>query len=129
MKFAFYDLEITGISPAFDQPLQFAAILTDAEFGEIEWVNLQCRIAPHIIPSPSPSQRPADAAGRYHRQPDIADRWVTVIPKLMMRQKRLFKLIAAGWAPCVELRRGIGLLILWSHASDAGLPYRPVANT
>jgi hypothetical protein len=32
MKFAFYDLETTGISPAFDQPLQFAAILTDAEF-------------------------------------------------------------------------------------------------
>jgi exodeoxyribonuclease I len=52
MHFAFYDLETTGISPAFDQPLQFAAILTDAEFREIERVNLRCRIAPHIIPSP-----------------------------------------------------------------------------
>lgn len=52
MNFAFYDLETTGISPAFDQPLQFAAILTDGEFREIEWVNLRCRIAPHIIPSP-----------------------------------------------------------------------------
>lgn len=52
MIFAFYDLETTGISPAFDQPLQFAAILTDAEFREIERVNLRCRIAPHIIPSP-----------------------------------------------------------------------------
>lgn len=52
MKFAFYDIETTGISPAFDQPLQFAAILTDAEFREIERVNLRCRIAPHIIPSP-----------------------------------------------------------------------------
>jgi exodeoxyribonuclease I len=52
MKFAFYDLETTGISPAFDQPLQFAAILTDGEFREIERVNLRCRIAPHIIPSP-----------------------------------------------------------------------------
>lgn len=52
MNFAFYDLETTGISPAFDQPLQFAAILTDAEFREIERVNLRCRIAPHIIPSP-----------------------------------------------------------------------------
>jgi exodeoxyribonuclease I len=52
MTFAFYDLETTGISPAFDQPLQFAAILTDAEFREIERVNLRCRIAPHIIPSP-----------------------------------------------------------------------------
>ena len=52
MSFAFYDLETTGISPAFDQPLQFAAILTDGEFREIERVNLRCRIAPHIIPSP-----------------------------------------------------------------------------
>ena len=52
MTFAFYDLETTGLSPAFDQPLQFAAILTDADFREIERVNLRCRIAPHIIPSP-----------------------------------------------------------------------------
>lgn len=52
MAFAFYDLETTGTSPAFDQPLQFAAILTDGEFREIERVNLRCRIAPHIIPSP-----------------------------------------------------------------------------
>jgi exodeoxyribonuclease I len=52
MTFAFYDLETTGISPAFDQPLQFAAILTDGEFREIERVNLRCRIAQHIIPSP-----------------------------------------------------------------------------
>jgi len=46
MTFAFYDLETTGLSPAFDQPLQFAAILTDADFREIERVNLRCRIAP-----------------------------------------------------------------------------------
>jgi len=52
MTFAFYDLETTGLSPAFDQPLQFAAILTDNAFREIERVNLRCRIAPHIIPSP-----------------------------------------------------------------------------
>ncbi|MDP2738215.1 MAG: exonuclease domain-containing protein [Pseudorhodobacter sp.] len=52
MTFAFYDLETTGISPAFDQPLQFAALLTDDGFREIERVNLRCRIAPHIIPSP-----------------------------------------------------------------------------
>lgn len=52
MNFAFYDLETTGTSPAFDQPLQFAAILTDSQFREIEQVNMRCRIAPHIIPSP-----------------------------------------------------------------------------
>lgn len=52
MGFVFYDLETTGISPAFDQPLQFAAIRTDDHFAEIERVNLRCQIAPHIIPSP-----------------------------------------------------------------------------
>ena len=52
MTFAFYDLETTGTSPAFDQPLQFAAILTDDALREIEHVNLRCRIAPHVIPSP-----------------------------------------------------------------------------
>lgn len=52
MNFAFFDLETTGITPAFDHPLQFAAILTDAELREIERVNLRCRLAPHVIPSP-----------------------------------------------------------------------------
>ena len=47
-----YDLETTGISTAFDQPLQFAAIHTDTELKEIERIELRCRIAPHIIPSP-----------------------------------------------------------------------------
>ena len=52
MGFVFYDLETTGISPQFDQPLQFAAIRTDEYFTEIERVNLRCRLAPHIIPTP-----------------------------------------------------------------------------
>lgn len=52
MAFAFYDFETTGTSPAFDQPLQFAAILTDNDFNELERVNLRCRLAPHILPSP-----------------------------------------------------------------------------
>lgn len=52
MAFAFYDFETTGISPAFDQPLQFAAILTDDDFNEIERVDMRCRLAPHILPSP-----------------------------------------------------------------------------
>lgn len=52
MNFAFYDLETTGASPAFDHPLQFAAILTDANFKEIDRVNMRCRLAPHVIPSP-----------------------------------------------------------------------------
>lgn len=52
MNFVFYDLETTGLSPEFNQPLQFAAILTDESFVEIERVNFRCRLARHILPSP-----------------------------------------------------------------------------
>jgi exodeoxyribonuclease-1 len=50
--FAFYDFETTGTSPAFDQPLQFAAILTDDAFNQIERVDIRCRLSPHILPAP-----------------------------------------------------------------------------
>lgn len=44
--FAFYDLETTGTSPAFDQPLQFAAILTDDDLNQVERVDRSsiCRL-------------------------------------------------------------------------------------
>ena len=76
MKFAYYDIETTGISPAFDQPLQFAAILTDSEFREIERVNLRCRIARHIIPSPwAVGQHLSDWRGRKSW---LAENWIQV---------------------------------------------------
>ncbi|SMX25286.1 exonuclease domain-containing protein [Boseongicola aestuarii] len=52
MPFAFYDLETTGRSAAFDHPLQFAAIYTDDDFNVLETVNLRCRLSPHVLPSP-----------------------------------------------------------------------------
>jgi len=52
MKYVFYDFETTGISPAFDQPLQFAAIVTDASLNELERIDIRCQVAPHILPSP-----------------------------------------------------------------------------
>ncbi|WP_282059475.1 exonuclease domain-containing protein [Roseobacter litoralis] len=50
--FAFYDLETTGTSPAFDQPLQFAAILTDDDLTPVDSINIRCRLSPHILPAP-----------------------------------------------------------------------------
>ncbi len=52
MNYVFYDQETTGISPEYDQPLQFAAILTDENFVERVRINIRCRLAPHILPSP-----------------------------------------------------------------------------
>ncbi|MDA8811272.1 exonuclease domain-containing protein [Amylibacter sp.] len=51
-KFVFYDYETTGISSEYDQPLQFAAIITDLNFNEIERVDIRCQLSPHILPAP-----------------------------------------------------------------------------
>jgi len=51
-KFVFYDYETTGISPEYDQPLQFAAIITDLDLNEIERVDIRCQLSPHILPAP-----------------------------------------------------------------------------
>jgi len=40
-----YDLETTGTSPAFDQPIQFAAILTDDDFNQIEHIYIRYRLS------------------------------------------------------------------------------------
>ena len=43
-KFVFYDLETTGISTAFDQPLQFICTPTQMRFskGETTMVSNRC---------------------------------------------------------------------------------------
>jgi exodeoxyribonuclease I len=51
MTFVFYDTETTGLEAPYDQIVQFAAIRTDADFNELDRVNLRCRLRPHIVPS------------------------------------------------------------------------------
>lgn len=91
MNFAFFDLETTGTSPAFDHPLQFAAILTDAEFREIERVNLRCRLAPHVIPSP---QALAVTGVRPHQLVDPE------LPNLFEFSQELTALVSR-WSPAI----------------------------
>ena len=52
-NYVFYDFETTGISPEFDQPLQFAAIGADKELNELDLIDIRCQLAPHVIPAPS----------------------------------------------------------------------------
>ena len=52
MTFIFFDTETTGLIPAWDQIVQFAAIVTDDDFNVLEEVDLRCRLRPHVIPSP-----------------------------------------------------------------------------
>lgn len=52
MSYVFYDTETTGTDITFDQILQFAAILTDANLKEIDRFEVRCRLLPHAIPAP-----------------------------------------------------------------------------
>jgi len=51
-RFVFYDFETSVAKPAFDQALQFAAIVTDDNFNELDRMELRCQLSPHILPSP-----------------------------------------------------------------------------
>jgi exodeoxyribonuclease-1 len=50
--FVFYDTETTGINAVFDQILQFAAILTNEQFVEVERFEIRCQLLPWVVPSP-----------------------------------------------------------------------------
>jgi len=50
--FLFYDVETTGLNPAFDQILTFAAIRTDPQFREIDRQSLTIQLRKDIVPSP-----------------------------------------------------------------------------
>ena len=50
--FVSYDLETTGTSPSFDQQIQFAAILTDDYFNQIERIDNQYRLSGNLGSKP-----------------------------------------------------------------------------
>ena len=52
MKYVFYDTETTGTAKAFDQILQFAAVVTDADLNEVDRFEIRSRLEPHIIAHP-----------------------------------------------------------------------------
>ncbi len=50
--FLFYDIETTGLSRAFDQILEFAAIRTDTDLNEIGSFKASLRLREDVVPSP-----------------------------------------------------------------------------
>ena len=52
ISYLFYDIESTGLSKAFDQVLQFAAIRTDHRLREVDRHNITVKLRPDVIPSP-----------------------------------------------------------------------------
>ncbi len=74
MGFIFYDTETTGLSRAFDQIVQFAAVATTDDLEPIPGrsLDLRCRRLPHVVPSPKAlllsrvSPRRLETASRSH---------------------------------------------------------------
>lgn len=52
MSFVFYDVETTGLSPFFDQIVQFAAIKVDHQLNEVDRFEIRSRLNEHAIPHP-----------------------------------------------------------------------------
>ncbi|MGD8293085.1 MAG: exonuclease domain-containing protein [Desulfobacterales bacterium] len=52
-SYLFYDIETTGLSKAFDQVLQFAAIRTDRGLNEIDRHTVSVKLRPDVVPSPA----------------------------------------------------------------------------
>lgn len=50
--YLFYDVETSGLNPAFDQILTFAGIRTDLDFREISRQSVIIRLRKDIVPSP-----------------------------------------------------------------------------
>ncbi len=50
--YLFYDIETSGLHPAFDQVLTFACIRTDLELNELSRETITVRLRPDIVPSP-----------------------------------------------------------------------------
>lgn len=50
--FIIYDLETTGLDPAWNVPLQAALIHTDEELRPLGELSLRCALPAHIVPSP-----------------------------------------------------------------------------
>jgi exodeoxyribonuclease-1 len=93
MSFVFYDVETTGTDHAFDQILQFAAILTDPDLNELDRFEVRCRLLPHVVPSPGalavtrvPIARALDPAlpSHYEMICSIADRLARWSPSIFL---------------------------------------------
>ncbi len=51
-KYLFYDVETSGLNPAFDQILTFACIFTDTNLKELQRKTVTVKPRPDIVPSP-----------------------------------------------------------------------------
>ena len=51
-RFVFFDTETSGADTRHDQILQFAAVVTDKDFNEIQAVDIRSKRLPYVLPHP-----------------------------------------------------------------------------
>lgn len=52
MSFLFYDLETSGLAPAWNVPLQAAFVATDGDLRPLDETVLRARLPAHVVPAP-----------------------------------------------------------------------------
>ncbi len=120
MNFVFYNIETTGISPEYDQPLQFAAIRMDDNFVELERINIRCRLAPYI-----PSIWRNNAAFFYvgitrtKAEPDKGTHGTLILTYCQKMPAR--EALSVGITPA-QVKYGKAQLIASQFISELGLP-------
>lgn len=91
MGFVFYDVETTGTDRRYDQVLQFAAVATDDWLNERGSIDVECRLLPHVVPSPGALL----ATGRHIRS--LVDASLPSHYEMMREVARTLE----GWSPSV----------------------------
>jgi|SoiMethySBSTD1v2_1073268.scaffolds.fasta_scaffold2061367_2 exonuclease I len=79
--FVFWDTETTGLDKAFHTPVEFGAVVTDANLRPIDNINISCRPPRFVLPEPwgvaqdqAINRRPAEPAahGLQRNMPVLA---------------------------------------------------------
>ena len=70
MGYVFFDTETTGLDPAFDQIVHFAAVRTDHDLNESARFEVRARLQPHVVPHPGALRANGLSIGRLTDRSD-----------------------------------------------------------
>ena len=92
MSFVIYDLETSGLEPAWNVPLQAALIHTDEQLNPLGELTLRCRLPAHIVPAPGALLTTGIRPGQLEQAPLSCCEMLGVIAKAL-----------EAWAPATVI--------------------------